>query len=159
MLHTWQTSIGLVKRPFAVLHARTFCHASEDLDKVMTALENTVGKSAIRISRTEGHHGNPISILETTVEDAEGIDTFFSKLDLEDVDEFLSSLSSRIDDSCNLFIRLDKQAAFKGETKLGRNDDVISVRVRVRSFPSKCEVAASAVREYLEGRSAGRGEP
>ena len=120
-------------------------------------MENAVGKSEVKISRTEGHHGNPIAIVETTLEDAEEIDSFFSKLGQEDVDELLSSLSSRIDNSCNLFIRLDKQAAFKGETKLGRNDDVISVRIRVRSFPSRCEIAASAVREYLEDRPAGRG--
>ena len=146
-----------MKRIFSVLHARTFCHATEDLCRVKTALENAVGKSEIRISRTEGHHGNPIFILETTLEEWDGMDGFFSRLGKEDIEELLSSLSSRIDESCDLFIRLDKQSAFKGETKLGRNDDVISVRIHVRSYPSKREIAASAVREYLVERTAGKG--
>jgi len=150
-------SIGPVKKTFSVLHARTFCHATEDLDRVRTALENAVGESELRVSKTEGHHGNLITILETTVEDADMMDRFFSNLGRDDVEELLSSLNSRIDDSCNLFIRLDKQSAFKGEMKLGRNDDVISVRVHVLSFPSKCEVAASTVKEYLRSRQTGKG--
>lgn len=133
---------------FSSLHARTFCHATEDLDRVKTALENAVGKSDVKISRTEGHHGNPIVILETAVEERDGIDEFFARLGRENVDEVLSSLSSRMDESCNLFIRLDKQAAFKGEIIFG-SDDVISVRIRVRSYPSRRDIAASAVREYL----------
>jgi len=137
-----------VRSVFSSLHARTFCHATEDLDRVKTALENAVGKSDVKISRTEGHHGNPIVILETAVEERDGIDEFFARLGRENVDEVLSSLSSRMDESCNLFIRLDKQAAFKREIIFG-SDDVISVRIRVRSYPSRRDIAASAVREYL----------
>jgi RNA binding exosome subunit len=146
-----------VRKPFAVLHARTFCHATEDLERVRSALENAVGKSEINISKTEGHHGNPIVILEAAVEGMDGIDRFFSKLSRIDVGELLSSLSSRIDDSCNLFVRIDKQAAFKDEIRLGRDDDVISVRVRVRSFPAKREAAYMIAKEYLEGVLAGTG--
>jgi len=146
-----------VRKPFAVLHARTFCHATEDLERVRSALENAVGKSEINISKTEGHHGNPIVILEAAVEGMDGIDRFFSKLSRIDVGELLSSLRSRIDDSCNLFVRIDKQAAFKDEIRLGRDDDVISVRVRVRSFPAKREAAYMIAKEYLEGVLAGTG--
>lgn len=146
-----------MRKPFAVLHARTFCHATEDLERVRSALENAVGKSEINISKTEGHHGNPIVILEAAVEGMDGIDRFFSKLSRIDVGELLSSLRSRIDDSCNLFVRIDKQAAFKDEIRLGRDDDVISVRVRVRSFPAKREAAYMIAKEYLEGVLAGTG--
>ena len=146
-----------MKKPFAVLHARTFCHATEDLQRVRSALDNAVGKSDINTSKTEGHHGNPIFILEAAVEGMDGIDRFFSKLRRTDVGELLSSLSSRVDDSCNLFVRIDKQAAFKDEIRLGRDDDVISVRVRVRSFPARREVACVIAREYLEGVLAGAG--
>ena len=146
-----------MKKPFAVLHARTFCHATEDFERVKSALENAVGKSETKISKTEGHHGNPIVIIETAVEGMDGIDMFFSKLSRTDVGELLSSLSSRIDDSCDLFVRIDKQAAFKDEIRLGRDDDVISVRIRVRSFPAKREAAYMIVREYLEGVLAGAG--
>lgn len=115
------------------------------------ALMNVLGKSELIITRTEGHHGNPIIVIETAVED-DRIDEFFAKLRVEAVEKLLSSLSSRIDDGCNMFIRIDKQAAFKEQIKIGTNDDVISLRVRVRAFPAKKDVATPIVREYLESR-------
>jgi RNA binding exosome subunit len=142
-----------VRSIFSALHARTFCHATEDLDRVRTALENAVGACEIRITKTEGHHGNPILVLEATIEEKKGIDEFFSSLGEENIEEILSSLSSRMDESCNLFIRLDKQAAFKGEMRLG-SVDVISVRIRVQSYPSRSDISASSVQQYfLGGRS------
>ena len=141
-----------MKGIFAVLHARAICHATEDLDKVKSTLENTFGKTEIDVSQTEGHHGNPIIILEVVTRDIDVIDGFFSRLNDSDIDEILASLRSRMDDGCNLFIRIDKQAAFNGDIRLGRSDDVISVRIQVRTFPSKYEIASSAVREYFEDR-------
>jgi RNA binding exosome subunit len=142
-----------VKKTFGALHARTLCHATEDLDRVKIALENVLGKSELTVTRTEGHHGNPIIVIETVVED-ERIDEFFAKLRIEDVEKILSSLSSRIDEGCNMFIRIDKQAAFKEDIRIGANDDVISLRVRVRSFPAKKDAATSIVKGYLESRLA-----
>lgn len=112
-------------------------------------MENTIGKRELKISKTEGHHGNPIVVLEAAIEDMEGIDEFFSRLGADDINELLRSLNSRIDLGCNLFIRIDKQAAFKGHIAIGDNDDVILVRVHVRSFPSKREIATSSAAEYL----------
>ncbi len=113
------------------------------------AIENVLGKSELAITRTEGHHGNPIIVIETAVED-ERIDEFFAKLRTEDVEKLLSSLSSRIDDGCNMFIRIDKQAAFKEYIRIGANDDAISLRVRVRAFPAKKDLATSIMKDYLE---------
>ena len=141
-----------MNRPFASLHARTFCHATESPDKVKTAMQNTVGIRELKLSKTEGHHGNPITVMEVDIEEMEGIDDFFSRLSRGDFEELLSSLSSRIDEGCNLFLRIDKQEAFRGTIRLGKDDDVISVRIHVRSFPSKCAIATSIAREYLAGR-------
>jgi len=145
-----------VKKPFTALHARTFCHATEDLDKVKTALENTVGKLDVVVSRTEGHHGNPITIFETRLDETKGINEFFSRLSTQDVEELLGSLGSRIDDGCNLFLRIDKQSAFMGDIKLASSDDVISVRLKVRAFPARSEVASSIVKDYLQELLSGR---
>jgi len=145
-----------VKKTFATMHARTFCHATEDLDKVESALENTVGKLDIEVVRTEGHHGNPIMILETTLGEADGINGIFSKLRKEDIERLLGSLDSRIDDGCNFFIRIDKQAAYTGEIRLASNDDVISLRLKVSTFPARREIASSVVKGYLEKLLSGR---
>ena len=144
-----------MKKTFASLHARTFCHATEDLERVKSALENVIGKAEIKISKTEGHHGNPIIVLEAVIEGNEEIDEFFSRLGAKDIEVLLSSLSSRIDEGCNLFMRIDKQTAFKGHATLGDSEDVISVRVHVRSFPARCEIATDLAKEYLTSKLAG----
>jgi RNA binding exosome subunit len=139
-----------VNRPFARLHARAFCHATEDLDKVKTALQNTVGEADILTSRTEGHHGNPITIVETSVVTMEEISRFFERLGKDDLRVVLDTLPSRVDDGCNLFIKIDKQAAYEGCIRMGHNENVISVRVKVQAFPGTCEVAQTTARAFME---------
>jgi len=138
-----------VKKTFAGLHARTICHATEDLDKVRLAMRNAVGEVEQRISKTEGHHGNPITILEASVDDPKALDEFFLRIGDATVKEMLDSLDNRIDDGCNLFLKLDKQAALLGNLQMARNDDAISIRIKVSAFPARCSIARGMVDEYL----------
>ncbi|MCX6658537.1 MAG: hypothetical protein NTY62_07645 [Euryarchaeota archaeon] len=139
-----------MKQPFAGLYARAFCHATEDLEKVKRALRNTIGDAEIHIARTEGHHGNPITIVEASVESIEEISRFFETLAVDDLRFVLDTLSTRIDEGCNLFLKIDKQAAYEERIRLGHNDDVISVRIKVIAFPAKCEVAQGTTRTFIE---------
>ncbi len=148
---TYSTCISRVVRgTFQALHARALCHATEDLEKVKRALASATGTAEIQISRTEGHHGNPIFVLEATINGHEEIQDFFERLPSEDLRTLLHSLPSRIDDGCNLFIRLDKQSSYDGKIRLAHNDDVISVRLRVMAFPAKFAVASASVRGFIE---------
>jgi RNA binding exosome subunit len=139
-----------VKRSFAGLYARAFCHATEDLEKVKLALRNTIGDAEIHTARTEGHHGNPITIVESSLESAEEISRFFEKLTIDDLRFVLDTLPTRVDDGCNLFLKIDKQAAYEEHIRMGHNDDVISIRIKVVAFPAKCEVAQGTTRTYIE---------
>jgi len=138
-----------MKRTFAGLHARAFCHATEDLERVRVAMINALGDVETRISRTEGVHGNPIMVVKTMIGDSGSIMDFMERFGREDLEELLRSLDSRIDDDCNLFIRIDKQEAYQGKVRLARGDDVISVRIRVMAFPARCSVASDVAREFL----------
>jgi len=139
-----------VKKPFAGLYARAFCHATEDLEKVKQALRNTIGDAEMQISQTEGHHGNPITIVESGVESIEEISGFFEKLAEDDLRFVLDTLSTRVDEGCNLFLKIDKQAAYEERIRLGRNDDVLSIRIKVIAYPAKCEVAQGTTRTFIE---------
>ena len=150
LLHTSLAFRKCVKGTFHALHARTLSHATENVGKVRQAFLEAVGESEITTNQTEGHHGNMILVLEATVEDDASIRHFFDKLSTNDLETIIRTLPSRIDDGCNLFIRLDKQLAFAGKIQLGQNDDVISIRLRVRSFPAKPELASKKVQEYIE---------
>jgi RNA binding exosome subunit len=140
-----------VKGLFQGLHARILCHATEDPEKVKLALSTAIESEDISVSKTEGHHGNPIQVLEAHIDDEAAIRRFFERMDSDDLAEIVRTLESRMDDKCAVFIRLDKQSALTGTIKLGRNEDVISMRLRVRAYPSKFSVASAIVTEFIEG--------
>jgi hypothetical protein len=113
-------------------------------------MHNTIGDAEIQIARTEGHHGNPITIVESSVESIEEIARFFEKLAADDLRFVLDTLTSRVDEGCNLFLKIDKQAAYEERIRLGHNDDVISIRIKVIAFPAKCDIAQDATRTFLD---------
>jgi RNA binding exosome subunit len=139
-----------VKQPFAGLYARALCHATEDLEKVTQALRNVIGDAEIRIVRTGGHHGNPITIVEASAESIDQISSFFEKLAADDLRFVLDTLPTRVDEGCNLFLKIDKQAAYDERVRMGSNDDVISIRIKVIAFPAKPDVAQGTTRAFIE---------
>jgi len=145
-----------VKKTFAGMYARTFCHATEDIDKVRLALTNVVGDTDVRTSRTEGHHGNPILILDASVASMDEIAAFFEKLNASDIERLRESLESRMDDGCNLFMRVDKQAALNEDVVLAAGEDVISIRIKVVAYPSRRDIALGSVVEFLDGERSRR---
>lgn len=138
-----------MKSRFKGLYARAFCHATEDLDKVRLAVSNVIGSKTAELRNAEGVHGNPITIVEASLLDPDSIAGFLSRLGDSDLQGLLQTLEKRVDEGCNLFIKVDKQSAFKGQVRLGSGDDVISIRLRIEAFPAKCEVAQRHVREAL----------
>lgn len=138
-----------MKKLFSVLHARALAHATEDLGKVKAAMTNAIGNAQIVVSHTQGHHGNPIAVLEATVHNAGDIHSFFERFEEVDLLALIDSLERRIDDGCNLFIKIDKQEAYAGKIRLGRGDDVISVRIRAVVFPPKRDAVKEALLAYL----------
>lgn len=140
-----------MKREIAALHARAFCHATEDSVKVRAAIANAFGECELQVQQTEGYHGNAISILECSIQDDAGILGFFSKLADDDIGQLLKTLDERVDEDCHLFLKVDKQSAYQGLITLSSGEDVLSVRAKVRSFPAKRELAVEAAREYLNG--------
>ncbi len=132
------------------LHARALCHATESLAKVEAAVGNVVGDADLEVSTTKGHHGNEITVVEATVSDAKGIATILARLGRSALDEIISSLDSRLDDSNNLFFRIDKQAAYAGDLRLSSGEDVVSVRVHVNAYPAKRDVAISVATRFIQ---------
>ena len=143
-----------MKGPFATLHARALCHATEVLDRVMQAVRTAVGDVELETTRTSGHHGNEIAVVEAHSADPETMRHVFQMLSPEDRAEILRTLPQRLDESCNLFIRVDKQEAFLGTLRLSSSEDVIAIRMKVTAYPAKKEVAEERVAEYLRGLEA-----
>jgi hypothetical protein len=130
--------------PIAYVDIRVFAHATEDLEKVLEAVRNTLPSDSVDIvafGRTAltGHHGNPITLLEARIKNRKMAQAFLDKLasGLSLIDkEALSSEIARHLEKGNLYIRLDKQSAFSGELKLG-STDAIHLRIHFRKPDAK----------------------
>jgi RNA binding exosome subunit len=152
ILHTRCLFSEVMQARFATLHARTICHATEDPDRVEQAIRTLVGDAAIESTEAEGHYGNRIMVMEVSLDKDKDIVELLSRLSHESLREICDTIDRRLDDSCNLFVRLDKQEAFRGILSLSDGDDVIALRIKIRAFPAKREDAASIFEEFVRER-------
>ncbi|MEM1539327.1 MAG: RNA-binding domain-containing protein [Candidatus Bathyarchaeia archaeon] len=141
------------KVPVTHIDVRVFAHATEDEEKVLTALRNTLPPSAsenIVFKKTSltGHHGNPIILFEGKIKDKNHIKAFFenlaSKMSSLDKEILNSEIEQHIDKGC-LYVRLDKQSAFLGEVRLSAADPI---HFRIHFKKSKPEEILEVCRSF-----------
>ena len=120
------------KAPIAYITIRVFSHATEDPEKVQTAVRNTLPEDlAANLTFTKssvtGHHGNPIILFEAKLADRQALPTAMQKIAAElsplDKDQLGSEMKQHIEKR-NLYLRFDKQNAFQGKLKLSPNDHI-----------------------------------
>ena len=120
------------KAPVGYVDVRVFAHATEDTEKVMTAIRNVlpselVDTVVIRKTSLTGHHGNSITLLEARVKERMAVQAFFaelcSKLSIRDKQHLSDEIEQHLDKG-NLYLRLDKQSAFLSEIRLGSTDSI-----------------------------------
>ena len=129
-------------------------HATEDLGRVCSALRNVSSEEIAKragISRQDlkGHHGNPITTLMMRIRGTDLMESFAQRLAsrLSDGDKRLLSVEFRkyTDTDGNLYIRLDKQAAFLGRLSL-KQEDPIRIRMRLEIRPRTLDQMSEALR-------------
>ncbi|MFC7204005.1 RNA-binding protein [Haloferax namakaokahaiae] len=136
--------------PFHYVDLRTFCYETEDEKRVLDALRTFLPED-FEIDRMEnkGHHGDRIIVFSARVERADEIRHVLSKVrELPDLEGLLDELDDRVTDNTEFFLRLDKQAAFKGEVRRGGG---LTLRAKVEAYPAKKEAAVENAREALLG--------
>jgi RNA binding exosome subunit len=120
------------KPPIGYIDVRVFSHATEDPEKVLTAVRNILPEELsedIIFQKTmlTGHHGNPIVLFRTKLVDKQALPAVLEKigagltsLDKETLDRDLKlHLEKR-----NLYLRFDKQSAYTGEFRFSQNDPI-----------------------------------
>ncbi|WP_049985414.1 RNA-binding protein [Halobellus rufus] len=135
--------------PFHYVDLRTFCYETEDEKRVEAALRTFLPEE-FEVTRAEskGHHGDRIVVLSARVENAEDVRHVLARLtELPEFDALLDELDDRVTDNTELFLRLDKQAAFRDEVRRG---DGITLRAKVEAYPATKEAAVENAREALE---------
>jgi RNA binding exosome subunit len=128
----------------AYIDIRFFAHATEDLDKVIEAVQNVlpaeyVDDIVFRRDNLQGHYGNSILLFETRIKKKEivkaVVENFSSRLGELDKKALHEEIDLHVQKG-SLYIRLDKQAALQGELKLFTTD---AIRLRMRLKKAKIE--------------------
>jgi RNA binding exosome subunit len=120
------------KTPVAYIDVRLSAHATEDQEKVLEAFKSILpdgseGKIVLEKKRLTGHHGNEITLIETKIQDKHIVQGMFEKLSqgmsILDKESLSKEFSEHLERG-NIYLRLDKQAAFLKEIKLGQTDPI-----------------------------------
>ena len=149
---------GADRYPVLRAELQTFAYATEDVDKVEKALTNLLGDevSSADISYTElhGHFKDPITIIKALVKRKRPATQLFMNiiegLSTLDYSTLLDELDERVDSTGNLYIRFDKQKAFRGDEYLNILDP-IRVKFHFR-VPHKVD-PSEYIRSVIEERS------
>ncbi len=126
---------------------RTSVHATESDDRVKTALSLFLLDNEINEIKTEGHFGNPITLLQGQIKGkncTRSIDLIKSSLSEHELESLRNELCERIDDECCLHIRFDKQAAYEGKVRLAGTSDTIIAKIKLKAYPAHYEKALEA---------------
>jgi len=134
----------LPKKDVTYVELSFLAHATEDRERVQAAARtllppDIVNEVAITRKNFKGEYGNPIVFHKAMIRDSELAETLLRNigLNLSQLDK--ETLSGELDlrlKKGNLYLRIDKQAAFKGKIRLCRSDPI---RLRVRFRTSKPE--------------------
>lgn len=132
--------------PFHYVELRAFSYVTEDEQRVEDALRALLPAEVdLDRAESEGHYGDPILVLSIRVEDDEGVETVLDRLGAlpeAEREQLAAELDERVDEDCNLFVTLDKQAAAAGDVRLGEG---IALRGKVEAYPATRERALDAV--------------
>lgn len=121
-----------------------FAHATEDQNKVLRAVRNIlpseyVDKVSFSKSNLKGEYGNPIIFFKTQIREPKIAESLLanisSNLPAIDKEDLLRHLNLHLNGG-SLYIRLDKQEAFKGKLRLCRADPI---RIHIKFKASKFE--------------------
>ena len=135
---------------FHWIKVKTICYATEDEDLLCRMTSGLSGIEELDIDVSEGLHGNPITVIDATLNKNKQYTTLFQNLGEDIIREILAGLEEKVDDDCILYVRLDKQKAVCGEFSIAHGGDVVSVTAKIMAHPARKEVAVETIREFLQ---------
>ncbi len=135
---------------FHWIKLRLVCNATEREELLLEIMEELASGAEVSISRVQGHHGNPIAVMEAELSRNRDIRAFFPKLGPAIAAELREEMDSRLDEDCSFYFRLDKQEAVQGEWRIALHGDVISVTAKVVAHPARMDIAAANLDAFLQ---------
>lgn len=141
--------------PFRTAKVNTFAHATEDEQKVLKALRVLLPEGVeVQRKKLKGHYGNLIFTFVAQIKRRRLVlglwESMIAKLRADELDKLGSIAPERIDETCHIHLRFDKQLACAGELALTESGDALHVELKVATYPAKREVATRLVREFIK---------
>jgi hypothetical protein len=137
--------------PLHYVDLRAFCYATEDDRRVERALRTLLPEEfPVERAESEGYHGDRILVLSARAENADDVRSVLSALARLPDGEFRrlrEELDERVTEDCELYVSLDKQAAYRGAVRLGEG---LTLRAKVEAYPASKDAAVDNARELLE---------
>ncbi|HZY94960.1 MAG TPA: RNA-binding domain-containing protein [Candidatus Bathyarchaeia archaeon] len=134
----------------------TIAHATEDRDKVKTAMWSLCPQqefhSKIDEKRLKGHHGNEIHLLTMTIPPRKTrtfAEFLWKRLSSVDQQSTLDSIERHHDERNVLHLRLSKQDGFSGRFRIA-DEDIIKVELAFRTWSTSPQKASDEIRELLK---------
>lgn len=125
-----------MKRPIRSLEVTYHLHATEDPDKVASAVAAALTDGAVsQLEHMEGHYGNTITSVRIHLVGEEAWKAFegiLARLTPDQKDQLASNLDGHVDEHSALYLRFDKQRLVDGSLVLGSSDPI---RVKVKPSP------------------------
>ena len=120
------------RTPIAYIDIRVITHATEDLEKVIEAIHNTLPSSlpssiSFRKTILKGHYKNQIILVQTRIKDKEKTKLILENLALEMGDTDKATLNNSFEthlDKGDLYLRLDKQSSYQKKIRLSPYDSI-----------------------------------
>jgi len=120
------------KPPIGYIDVRVFAHATEDPEKVLTAVRNILPEElteSIIFQKTslKGHHGNPIILFRAKLTDKQALPAALKKIGagLTTLDKETLEANMKLHlEKRNLYLRFDKQSAYQNEVRFSQNDPI-----------------------------------
>jgi RNA binding exosome subunit len=144
--------VALPPVPISYIDIRFFAHATEDLDKVVDAVQRVLPAKhheniTFRRRNLRGHYGNPIILFEARLKEKEIIQALMenlaANLNTLDKENLLRDIAKHTEKG-SLYLRLDKQAAFLEKLKICTADPF---HIRIRFRKKKTEEITQICRE------------
>jgi RNA binding exosome subunit len=136
---------------FHWIKVRLVCYATEREELLRELMSNLLPGGEMVITKAEGHHGNPMIVMEMELTKSREFKELFHNLGKGIIKDLKEDLERRVDDDCTLYFRLDKQDAVRGEHTIVIHGDVISVAAKIVSHPARKDIAVSNLDRFLQG--------
>ena len=132
------------KSPIGYIDIRVIAHATEDTEKVLIAVHNTLPSElkediVFNETRLTGYYKNPIALYQTRLIDKQTLIPILkylsSKLNSLDKENLANNINIHLDKG-NLYLRFDKQLAYVNTLKFSATD-LIHFKIHFKNKTSK----------------------